>query len=151
MNISDIMRKPVDERLIIYRGLIAGSLANENVPAKMTRFGYDQIEIERGNGLNEDAYDKQQIFKREYGEKYGATDDFHAARDAAVAFYMDLIFLARRALRKDREWLNQLDLVGDRDRDYELSVSQMEHFYETALLMDNTEIRAKLAKRGVAD
>lgn len=146
-----LSQKTVDERLVAYRTAIEAALSNADIAAKLPQFGFDKVEITRGKGLYETAYQLHQTQQREYGEQFGATDAFNQAREAAFKHYMEMVTLARFALGKDRQWLNQLDLAGDRERVYEKSLVQMEQFYDTALLPANTELRTRLARRGLTE
>ncbi len=101
--------------------------------------------IEALKALYERTYALHQEQKREYGEKFGASDDYTIVRRVAIEKYMSLVELSRFALRKDREWLKQLDLQGDRKSKYAECLVHMEQFYDTALLENNTELRDKLA------
>ncbi len=145
----NILQMSIDERLVIYRTAIMAALANEAIIAILTKFGFSREVIEALKALYERTYALHQDQKREYGEKFGASDDYTEARRVAIEKYMSLIELARFALRKDREWLKQLDLQGDRETAYAKCLVQMEQFYDTALLENNTELRDKLARRGV--
>jgi len=115
----DISSLPIDERLAKYQLYFDVALTDEVV--------------------------KQQ--EKEYGEKLGASDELDAARAEAYETYIDLVGLARIALKRDRNLQSQLDLGGEREKAHDESYMQMLNFYDAAL--NSPEIQNKLARFNV--
>ncbi len=133
-----------DERLAQYQLFFDVALTDETVKPIYANYGYDEGTMQEGVALFDSGYNLQQDKKKEYGEQYAATDELDAARNAAYVQYIELVQLARIALKHERNFQNQLELSGPRERTYSKLYMQMLNFYDAAL--GSTDIQAALAR-----
>jgi hypothetical protein len=139
----------IDERLPKYELALNVALTDEDIKPILANYGYDEATITEGKQLYDTAVDLQHKQKREYGDKYGASNEFKQARKNAYKQYMEFVELARIALKRDPNLMSQLDINGRRESVYEKSVTQMERFYTNALASD--DIKGKLARFNITE
>ncbi len=132
-----ILSLPVDDRITKYDLMLRVAENDMDIKPILTNYGYDSPVVLAGRALYATAYAAQQNQKKEYGEKYGAVDTFGQARIDTYNKYMELVGLARIVFKRDRNILNQLDLVGERENSYDKLVMQMKRFYDNALASDD--------------
>ena len=140
----DVSLLSINERLSKYKLYLDVVLTDEVVKPSLANYGYDEPTVLAGNAFYDATFDLNQKQEKEYGEKFGATDELAAARRQAFEEYMELVGLARIVLKRDRNLLSQLDLGGDRESAYDKSYMQMLNFYGAAL--GSQEIQGKLAR-----
>ncbi len=133
-----------DERLAQYRLFFDVALTDDTVKPIYANYGYDEATVQEGLALYDNSYDLQQQQKKEYGEQYAATDELAAARSAAYEQYIELVQLARIALKRERNFQNQLELGGQREQSYNKLYMQMLNFYDAAL--GSKDIQTALAR-----
>ncbi len=133
-----------DERLAQYQLFFDVALTDDAVKPIYANYGYDEGTMQEGVALFDSGYGLQQDQKKEYGEQYAATDELDVARNAAYAQYVELVQLARIALKRERNFQNQLELDGKREQSYNKLYMQMLNFYDAAL--GSADIQTALAR-----
>ncbi len=136
-----LFARNIDEFLTDSDNKLSVAENDREIQPLLAAAGYDLTVIQAGRVLYTTAYDLQQTRIREYGEQYGATDEFKQAKKTTFDKYMQLVGLARIVFKRDRNILNQLDLFGDRERSYDKMVMQMKRFYDNALASADTVTR----------
>ncbi len=134
----------IDERLSKYELMLNVALNDEEAKTLLAAYGYTEPVNQEGKGLFDKAYVLNQTQKKEYGEKFGATEVYQKARLSAYEMYIEFAELTRRAYKRDKPVLNELDLVGERERTHGQLLVQMDHFYD--IVMADANKLQKLAR-----
>jgi len=117
--------------------VLRGALAN---------YGYDDDRLDEGNQLLEAAVDAHKAYSDEHDEQHEATSALEKVHEHANTVYMELVGIARVALKKSPTLLNDLRVIGNRRRDLSGWLDQAQRFYEVAL--ENADVQAGLARFG---
>ncbi len=117
--------------------LMAGTILFTNVRdpqilEAFARFRMTEDKINSGESLHKTLDSLQKEQKKEYSEQYTAVNEFHTLSESAYSRYMDIVKLARAALRLMPEKLMLLGLVGDRNESFAGFSGQAALFYDNA-------------------
>jgi hypothetical protein len=129
----DLSLLSIEERLSKYKLCLDVGMQDAVVKPIIADHGYTDNVMATGKALYDKAYELNQKQEQEYGEQYGATDEFNKVRADAYTTYIKYVELARIILKNDRNLQNQLDLLGVRESNYDKLYMQMMQFYDTAL------------------
>ena len=80
----DVSVLSIDERLAKYKLYLDVTLTDEVVKPLLANYGYDEPTVLQGKALYDTTFDPNQKQEKEYGEKFGATDELNAARRAGA-------------------------------------------------------------------
>jgi hypothetical protein len=139
----------IDARLLNAQVAIDNAISNETLKTALAAFGYDDVKLDIGKALYNDAVAKQNKQKQEYGEQFEATDALDLAKSNTNTAYMRDVKVARIALKGQRGSWQSLDLDGRRKQTYSGWASQASVFYTNALA-DNS-VKTSLSKFGMTE
>ena len=140
--------KDIDSRLEqIHTGLV--NLRDDpELNGPMGAAGYTTERIHALLDLYDAAFAAVEKQRAEYGEQYGATQDFYAAWETARKTYMRHVQLARVVYKNDVGKLVKLGLSGRRKKTFSGWTAQAHQFYDGAL--NDAEIQGELAGVGIS-
>jgi hypothetical protein len=123
----------IAQRLLNAERAINNTLANPDILAAVTSFGYDQVRMEAARTLHGEALALTDQQQREYGEQYEATQTVQAAWDEAATAYSAALKIARIVFRGNESARNALVLSGNRKQSLSGWLDQARRFYNNML------------------
>lgn len=138
--------QPIADRLLAAQVAIDAVLADADLQAALTPFGYDSAAMAAVRELYEEAQGLATTQTAEYGDQYAATEAVTTAWQAAETAYMRSLKLARVAFKGNAKAQAALALSGTRKSSLSGWLEQAEQFYQN-LLADPT-LLAGLARFG---
>jgi hypothetical protein len=138
--------RTIDEQLLAARLAITNTLADADVLAAMTRFGYDAAKIQAGQALFDEAQRLVHHQKAAYGQQYRATAEVKAARQAADRAYKRALKISRIAFAGNHQAQLALGLTGRRQQSLAGWLQQAATFYDN--LLAQPELLAGMATFG---
>lgn len=141
------MQQDIDTRLAEIHIGLSNLRDDPELNGPMGMAGYSAERINQLLDLHQQAFDAVEKQRSEYGDQYGATQDFHAAWDAADTVYMRYVRLARVVFKDDVARRVALGLDGRRKHSFSGWQSQARQFYDSALA--DAEIQNALATVGI--
>ena len=134
------------ERLSAAQLAIDAVLADPDVQAALTPYGYDVAAMTAARALYDEVQTLTAVQKLEYGEQYEATQNLNKAWATADAAYTNSLQLARIAFKKNGKGQSALGLNGRRKESYSGWVEQVTLFYKG--LLDSPALQAEMTKYG---
>lgn len=141
--------RSIANRLESARLALTNALAEGELAAALSRFGYDESRLQQGQSLYESALALPQSQQQKQYRRRAASAAYQQAEAAAVRAYMRSVKLCRTLYRDDPLTYRALGLGGIRSRIFAQRVAQMRLFYTTAL--GAPQILATLAEYGVGE
>jgi hypothetical protein len=112
---------------------IKGTLHNSSILAVVTPFGYDQVRMEEGLALYNEAQLLNELKSKAYGEQAGATTAVKRMREEAAVAYTAALKIARVAFVGKETARNALVLDGLRKKSLSGWLDQARRFYNNIL------------------
>ncbi len=112
---------------------IDNALANADILAALSAFGYDEARLNEGKALYEEARALYEVQRDRYGEQFAATQALEAKWEEARRVYGTTLKLARQLFKDDTEATASLHLKGARARSLAAWVAQASTFYNNLL------------------
>ncbi|SHE85010.1 hypothetical protein SAMN05444274_102565 [Mariniphaga anaerophila] len=135
------------EEILYASGLrINNSLSDRKILDAVSPMGYPEAKLNEGAALLEETVTLVETQKKEYGEVDEAQSGYEAVRKTANQTYMDMLRIARVALKNDVKAITTLDLDGRRARTLSGWLKQTLGFYRAVLA--NDEWKAAMAAYG---
>jgi len=133
----DFTDQSINSKLLLYKDRLELALENESVQAALDAFNYTSPVVENINGIYKTVYNLHINRQKEYGEQYGATEQYNEAKEKALKYYMKLVKLGRIIYKNNTTRLSDLLLLGGRAKIYKDFYFQMAQFYERSLASRN--------------
>ena len=105
------------------------TLGTPAVQKAMNKVGFSKADMLQGKALLEQVRLLDAAQRKEYGERYKATDELTEARQQARTLYIKHLEAARFALKEQRGYWNTLELNGARKDDLFGWLAQAHTFY----------------------
>ena len=134
MNFS---KMTIEEILLKIKLAISNSLSDQQILQALIIFGYDEVKINKGLQICNEAENLVQINAKEYGEQYQAMDDFQESKLIADRAYINSLKIARIAFSDNTEAMKSLYLLGSRKRTFSGWLTQTKTFYANLISNDD--------------
>ncbi len=112
---------------------ISGIESNDEISELLVLVGLTQDKIQAGRLLLTQAEELNHLHKKEYGEKYDATEQLHTIWKELKGYYNHLIAIGRIAFRNDVQAQTELQLTGSRKKNVVAYQEQAEITYGNIL------------------
>jgi hypothetical protein len=137
----------IDDLLVHDGTILDNVLADTEILELLDGIGYDQVAIEAGKALQQNAMDLHLKQKAEYGEQTGATQELYEKWDEAKETYNRHLKIAKVLFRNNEEAKRSLILTGARKVSLTGWLVQALAFYNNAIA--NADFQTELAKRKI--
>lgn len=127
------VRLTIAEQLLAAQVAIDGTLADAEIVTAVSPFGYPLERLQAAKALYEEVRTLVNVQKREYGERYGTSQTFEAAWEAAIAAYTIPLKIARIAFKGDADARQSLMLGGVRKRSFYGWLAQADALYNNMI------------------
>lgn len=97
--------------LVSTKLLINNSINSSIIKSAVALFGYDEPKLTEAQTLLNTVEDLNNTQQKEYGDQYQAQNDFQTNRKKAHDAYMDLLTIAKIALKEQPQLLEKLGLL----------------------------------------
>ena len=127
------INQTLDSFLNDARVAIDNALAQPQVQAYLTEYGYTPEKLQKGKALYDQALAAQQKQTKEYGEKYSATAALNETWEVARASYNRHLKIARITFKDNPGAAAELALNGIRKRALSAWLLEAKQFYQNLL------------------
>ena len=141
------VRLPAAQKLDLIDRALTALARDGKMLARMAVRGFKQARLDEGRALVDAVRLDRRAQDRELGEQFDATDDAGDAWEAARKPYRREVTFAREALAGDRGALEDLGLLGRRERSRVGAMDQAHNFYSSAL--DRPDLAKRLDNVGL--
>ena len=126
-------KRTIADRLAAARLAIEGALADPEVLAELSVFGYEQTRIEEGLALYQETRSLNEAQMAKYGDQYDATANVNSAWEIADSEFAVSRRIARIAMKDNLKALGSLRLNESRKKRFAKWTVQAEAFYNNLL------------------
>ena len=141
--------RSIAHRLESARLALHNALAESELLAALSQFGYDESRLQQGKSLYESALALWQNQQQKQSRRRAASLAYSRVNAALTRAYMRSVKLCRILYRADPLTYRALGLAGPRSTAFATRVAQMRLFYTTAL--GSPEILSTLAEYGFSE
>lgn len=136
----------IQEKLYRAQLAIDNALADADILAALTLFGYDQAKLQAAQTLHAQAQSLAIQQEANYGQQYSTTESLENAKTAASEQYIKDLSIARVEFKTERGVRAKLLLDGERERAFSKLLFQARTFY--ANMANDSNILTRMTPYG---
>ncbi len=140
-------RKELSYLLSFWNVALTNGISHEGLATRLSKYGYSREKIEEGLALYKKATKLTFLHTSVQGQKLGATDDFHKAREAAHEAYIRYSKIGRIAIKDNRRILTELGLSTSYNKTFSGWSEKVNQFYNE--LLKNNEALDAIGEFGI--
>ncbi|PKQ68167.1 hypothetical protein [Labilibaculum manganireducens] len=135
--------------LVSTKLLINNSINSSIIKSTVALFGYDEPKLTEAQTLLNTVEDLNNTQQKEYGDQYQAQNDFQTNRKKAHDAYMDLLTIAKIALKNDVSAQQSLGLNHPRKKSFSGWLTQALQFCNNLIASPNYTATMEVYGQGV--